>query len=128
MKKLLIILFSFIFFVISFICVFRMSQKTNPQFDIQIIIDYLEEFNGFQRTINEVENVKITFNTIKEMPEFSWSGDIAADVVALFEYLIDIIVWWFFTLWSIIKALVNLILDIIDIVLWVLSFPSYLLK
>lgn len=128
MKKLLLILFSFLFIVIAYISLFRMSQNVNPQFNIDIIIEYLEQFNGFQRTIDEVENVKSTFNSIKDMPEFEWSGDVFADVFALLDYLVDIIIWWFSTLWSIIKLLINLVLDLTDIFIWALSFPSYLLK
>lgn len=128
MKKLLLVLFSFLFILIAYISIFRMSQNVNPQFEIDIILDFLEEFNGFQRTIDEVENVKNTFNSIKDMPEFQWSGDLFADLFALVDYLVDIIVWWFSTIWAIIKMIINLALDLIDIFIWVLSFPSYLLK
>lgn len=128
MKKLLLVLFSFLFILIAYISIFRMSQNVNPQFEIDIILEFLEEFNGFQRTIDEVENVKNTFNSIKDMPEFQWSGDLFADLFALVDYLVDIIVWWFSTIWAIIKMIINLALDLIDIFIWVLSFPSYLLK
>lgn len=128
MKKLVLILFSFLFMCIAYISIFRMSQNVNPQFKIDIILEFLEEFKGFQRTIDEAENVKNTFNSIKDMPEFQWSGDVFADLFALVDYLVDIIVWWFSTLWSIIKLIINIELDLIDIFIWVVSFPSYLLK
>lgn len=128
MKKLLLIIFSSLFIVIAYVGIFRMSQGVNPQFEIDIIVDYLEQFNGFQRTINEVENVKNTFNSIKDMPEFQWSGNIFEDVFELLGYLVDIIIWWYSTLWSIVKLIVGLCLDLTDIFIWALSFPSYLLK
>lgn len=128
MKKLLLIIFSSLFIVIAYVSIFRMSQGVNPQFEIDIIVDYLEQFNGFQRTINEVENVKNTFNSIKDMPEFQWSGNIFEDVFELLGYLVDIIIWWYSTLWSIVKLIVGLCLDLTDIFIWALSFPSYLLK
>lgn len=128
MKKLVIALFSFLFIVIAYVSLYRMSQNVNPEFNINIIVDFLEDFNGFQRTINEVENVKNTFNSIKNMPEFEWSGDIFTDVAALLDYLVDIIIWWYSTLWSILKLLVDLVLDLTDIFIWALSFPTYLLR
>lgn len=128
MKRIVIILFSFLFILICYISIYRMSQRVNPQFDINIIIDFLEDYNGFQRSVNEVENVKNTFNSIKDMPEFEWSGDILTDIAQILNYIVDIFTWWFSTLWSILKLLVNLVLDLTDIFIWALSFPSYLLK
>lgn len=128
MKKLLLIIFSSLFIVIAYVGIFRMSQGVNPQFEIDIIVDYLEQFNGFQRTINEIENVKNTFNSIKDMPEFQWSGNIFEDVLELLGYLVDIIIWWYSTLWAIVKLIVGLCLDLTEIFIWALSFPSYLLK
>lgn len=128
MKKIVIAVTSILIVLIAFVCLFRMSQKVNPNFNFDIIIDYLEEFPGFQRTINSVEDIKLKLQQIEDMPKPDFSGGIFSDIVAGVNYVIDIIIWWFETLFSIIKIIVNIIIDLVDIVIWSLTFPSYLLK